>query len=230
LLGALAVVAVTAQAAEKQLGWNGKAGLGYLSASGNADNFNLNALLNVGYNTQLWEHSLKTLAIGASADGQSSAERYTLDLKSLREVTERDYLFGLLSYQKDRFSGVEQQTSGTVGYGRRIFKTDVHELNVEAGLGYRQIDFADGTDDSGAIARLGGNYLWKFSDNAQFEQQLAIEAGSDNTSTESISSVSATLVENLKLALSLTFKNNSDVPAGNTNTDRFTAISLEYGW
>lgn len=232
MLVTLTLVGVAAQAddEERPIGWYGKAGLGYLAASGNADNFNLNALFDLGYNTQLWDHTLRTRAIGAAADGQSSAERYTLDLKSLREITENDYLFGLIAYQKDRFSGVDQQLSGSVGYGRRVFDTDVHRLNVEAGLGYRKLEFNDGTEDSGAIVRLGGNYTWDFSENAKFEQILAIEAGSDNTSTESISAISATLVENLKLAFSLTIKHNTDVPAANTNTDRFTAISLEYGW
>lgn len=231
VLGALLCACSVAQADdEKKEGWSGNAGLGYLSASGNADNLNVNALGELYYDWEHWHHSLKALAVGASAGGVSSAERYTMDLKTQRDFSEFDYLFGLIAYQKDRFAGVREQLSETVGYGRRLINTDVHILNAEVGVGFRQIDFQDGTDDSGAIIRLGGNYRWNFSDTAHFDQSLAIEAGSDNTSTESISAVTAKLLGAMDLVVSFTVKNNSDVPLGTTSTDRFTAISLQYAW
>ncbi|MFK7887879.1 MAG: YdiY family protein [Gammaproteobacteria bacterium] len=229
-----------AQDEEDKGPWSGKAGLGYLQASGNADNLTVNASVDLAYNWEQWTHSLAALAIGASANDVSSAERYTLDLKTQRDFSEFDYLYGLIAYQKDRFAGVAEQLSETVGYGRRLINTDVHVLNVEAGVGFRQLTFADtidenglfvrGEDESSAIVRLGGDYLWNFSDTANFTQSLAILAGSDNTSTESISAVTAKLLGAMDLVVSFTVNHNTDAPVGTTSTDRFTAISLQYAW
>jgi putative salt-induced outer membrane protein len=229
-----------AQEEEDKGPWSGKAALGYLQASGNADNLNVNAALDLGYTWEKWTHSLAAAAIGAKANDVSSAERYTLDLKTQRDFSEFDYIYGLVAYQKDRFAGVAEQFSQTVGYGRRLINTDTHVLNIEAGVGFRQLTFADtinpdgtvtpGEDDSSAIVRLGGDYRWNFSETAHFDQTLSTEIGSDNTYTESVSSVTAKLLGAMDLVVSYTLINNSDAPAGTTSTDRFTAISLQYAW
>lgn len=210
--------------------WSGKVGLGWLATSGNSETTNVSGHFDLGYKYQRWTHALGLLAIGAESNDQSTAESYTLNYKAQYDFREFDYVFGRFNYNKDKFSGVEQQTSETIGYGRRILNNDVHVLNLEAGLGFRQLDFADGTDDSGAIARLGGDYLYNFSDTAKFSQLLGIEIGSDNTYIESVSAVSAKLRDTLSAVFSYTIKNNSDVPAGLDKTDTFTSLSLEYGF
>lgn len=233
--------AVLAHAAEEEeLGWSGAATLGYLAASGNADNLNVNGALDLAYDQTNWRHTLGLNAIGAEADGVSSAERYTLALKTQRTFSEHNYAFGLLAGVKDRFAGVAEQFSQTVGLGRRFIDTETQVLNFEAGLGFRQLTFADtidengvvvpGEEDSSAIARVGGDYRWNFSETAHFDQTLAMEIGSDNTNTIAVSSVTAKLLGAMNLVVSLTINNNSDAPVGTTSTDRFTAISLEYAW
>ena len=233
-----------AQEEEKKEGWSGNVTFGYLEASGNADNLNINAGAEVYYDWEYWHHSLKATAFGAQANDEGSAERYTLELKTQRDLGEHDYLFGLIAAENDRFAGVRQQISETVGYGRRLINTDIHILNVEAGVGFRQIEFADtidttdplnpfvvdGEDENDVIIRLGGDYRWNFSDTAHFTQTLAIEIGSENTSSESISAVTANLLGALDLVVSFTIKNNSEVPPDNTSTDRYTAVSLNYAF
>jgi putative salt-induced outer membrane protein len=103
-------------------------------------------------------------------------------------------------------------------------------LSAEAGLGFRQADLRDGTTEDESIVRLGVNYEWLLSDTAKFNQVFAIESGSDNTHTESISSLSADVWTNLALVLSYAIKRNSDVPFGTKKQDTFTAISLEYSF
>ena len=103
-------------------------------------------------------------------------------------------------------------------------------LNVSAGVGFQQIDFQDGTDDSSAIVRLGSDYKYTFSESAHFVSDLAVEIGSDNTYTVWENGVSAKLSTALSLTASYTIKNNSDVPAGTDDTDTYTAIRVEYGF
>ncbi|NNF66880.1 MAG: DUF481 domain-containing protein [Gammaproteobacteria bacterium] len=217
-------------AAESGGPWSGTAGLGILATSGNSETTNAQLDLGLKYDADLWHHTLLAIAAGADSAGVTTAERYRLSYKAKRDFTEHDYLFGLLSYEKDKFSGYDQQITEAIGYGRRLINEDTQVLNLEVGAGLKQNDLRDDTSEDSAILRLGGDYMWKFSPTAQFVQEIGIERGSDNTYFESISAVKATLMDELALVLSFTVKNNSDVPAGSEKQDTFTAISLEYGF
>jgi putative salt-induced outer membrane protein len=239
-LSLILVLSVTAQGnaqqvgsppAEKEAGpWSGKAALGYLATGGNTESSSLNSAFTVAYATGRWAHSLEATAINASEDEQTSAEGYALGWKTEFNMTERDFLFGRVNWRKDRFSGYDQQLSESVGYGRRLIDTGVHFLNVELGAGARQADLTDGTEEQDFILRGGITYQWKFSETAQFTQDLTTESGPENTYSESVSAIKTRLIGALALVASYTIKNNSVVPAGNENTDTFAALSVEYAF
>ena len=222
---------LAASGAEEAPGpWSGTAALGILATSGNSETTNANLGIGVNYDRERWHHEARFAAAGADTDGQTTAERYKAGYKARYDFTEHDFLFALVSYEKDLFSGYDQQISEAVGYGRRLINNDRQVLNVQVGAGFKQSDLRDGTSEDGAILRLGGDYKWVISPTATFRQNLVIEQDSDNTYVESISALKATLIEQLGLVFSYTIKNNSDVPAGSEKTDTFTAISLEYGF
>jgi len=219
-----------AAAAESVQGWSGKATLGYLATSGNTDSSSLNSGVGVAYAVGRWIHGLELTAINATEDEQTTAESYSAGWKSEFNLTDRDFLFGRVNWRKDRFSGYDQQLSESVGYGRRIIDTGVHFLNAEIGAGARQADLVDGTSESDVILRAGLNYRWQFTETAAFTQDMITESGEANTYIESTTALKASLIGDLALVASYTIKNNSEVPVGSENTDRYTALSLEYGF
>ncbi len=75
---------------------------------------------------------------------------------------------------------------------------------------------------------MSGDYLWTISETAEFSQSIAIDSGSFNTYTESITKLTMDILGNISIVVSYTVKNNSDVPAGIVNTDTFTAVAVEY--
>jgi putative salt-induced outer membrane protein len=208
--------------------WAGKATLGYLATSGNTDNSNLNSGFEISYSASEWKHLLGAKAIFATQDDATTTEAYEALWKSERNFSESNYIFGQLDWRKDRFSGYETQFSQTLGYGRRLIHTDKHKLNAEIGGGARQSDLSDGSEESETIARGALNYTWQLSETSQFQQNLLVEGGQENTYFESVTRLSAKLVGNLALVASYTVKNNSDVPPLTEETDTFTALSLEY--
>jgi putative salt-induced outer membrane protein len=231
LISALMVVSVSFSAMaqeEPESPWSGKATLGYLATSGNTENSTLNTGVEVGFATGEWQHLASAAAISATQSKIATAEAYGLGWKSERNLTDADFLFGRLDWRKDRFSGYDSQFSQTVGYGRRLIKTDQHVLNVEVGAGSRQSKLTTGITESEAIIRGGAYYKWLFSETAEFRQDLTTESGSSNTYLESVTAVSAKLLGDLALVASYTIKNNSDVPALTEKTDTYTALSLEY--
>ena len=87
---------------EPESPWAGKATLGYLATSGNTENSTLNTGVEVGFKTGQWEHLAKASAIKASEDEVSTAEAYTAGWKSLRNITDANFVFGHLSKEARR--------------------------------------------------------------------------------------------------------------------------------
>jgi len=231
LIAALAItpLSLLAEEAEEKSPWSGKATLGYLATSGNTENSTLNSGFEVAYTTGLWTHLLQAAAISASENEITTAEAYDLGWKSERKITDNDFLFGRLQWRKDNFGAFDTQFSQTLGYGRRLIDNDKHKLNLELGGGARQSETQlFGLNENETILTAGGYYKWLFSETAEFRQDLTIEAGGENTYTESVTAISAKLLGKLALVASYTIKNNSDVPPLTEKTDTYTALSLEY--
>ena len=224
----LVLAAPYAVAEEEESPWAGKAKLGYLATSGNTNNSNLNGGFAISYSTDNWKHAFEAVAIHSAEDNATTAEAYEAAWKSERSLSESNFLFGQLDWRKDRFSGYNTQFSQTVGYGRRLIDSKAHKLNIEIGVGARQSELIDGTDESETIIRGGLDYKWQLSETAAFTQGITIESGQKNTYTESVTALSAQLVGNLALVASYTIKNNSDVLPLIEKTDTYTALSLEY--
>ena len=218
------------EAAEPESPWSGKATLGYLATTGNTENSTLNTGFEVGFATGKWAHQLAGAAVNASENEVTTAEAYDLGWKSERRISDKDFLFGRLDWRKDRFGGFDTQFSQSVGYGRRLMDSDKHKLNAEIGVGARQSEALDGTEENETIARTGLYYKWLFSETAEFRQDVTAESGGENTYLESVTAISAKLMGDLALVASYTIKHNTDVPALTEETDTYTALSLEYSF
>ena len=227
----LLVLAAPAIADEEEEGpLSGNVKLGYLATTGNTETSSLNAGFDALYKFTRWEHILELAALNASENNVNTAEAYEAAWTSRWNMTDRDFLYGRLSWRKDLFGAFRTQYSETLGYGRRVLDTGVHTLNLEVGAGARQSEDQLGFDDDETILTGGLDYRWAFSETAHFGQTFAVEAGDMNTFSESVTSVSATLVGRLALTASYTIRNNSDVPIGTVKKDTRTAIALEYGF
>jgi putative salt-induced outer membrane protein len=209
---------------------SGNVTLGYLATSGNTETSSLNAAFKADYAAGKWLHEASASAINASEDNTTTAEAYELGWTSNWNLTERDFLFGRLNWRKDEFGGFNTQFSQTVGYARNVVENDKHNLRLEAGAGARQSEDQVGVKQDETILTGGLNYSYQFSETAQFRQTIKIEAGDQNTFSESVTAVSAQLIGRLALTASFTYRNNSDVPVDTENTDTRTAISLEYAF
>lgn len=208
--------------------WSGNIVLGYLESSGNTNSSSATVDLTTTYTTGAWSHELTGRAFLSSDDEITTAESYNAGWMSKRSFTEVDYLFGAIDWHKDRFSGFQKQLFATVGYGRTVLDSKKFKLNLEIGGGVSQQELVDGTSEDSGTARASGNFEWAISDNASFEQELASFYTPDNTFVESISRVTAGLIGDIGLTFSYTVQRNSDVPPGNTRTDRFTSLGLRY--
>jgi putative salt-induced outer membrane protein len=216
--------------AQEEEGLSGKVALGYLATSGNSDSENLSLNFSGDYYADIWHHNLSGRAIRASTDGIDTAESHGLSWQSDREFGGKNYAYGRLAWDRDKFSGYPEQIREVIGVGRHFIDNERHEFNGEVGAGLRQSELLDGTTEDETILRLSSDYTFDFSETAEFKQTLAIESGDANTYVETVSSLSADVWTNLAVVISYTVKRNSDVPVGIEKKDTFTAVSLEYSF
>ena len=226
----LATPLLAAEEEDEESPWSGSVKLGYLATSGNTDNSSLNSGFRIAYALELWQHEAKAAAIRSTESDETTAEAYDLGWKSARNISDRDFLFGRLDWRKDYFSSIEEQFSQTVGYGRRVLEKEAHKFDAELGIGARQSDLADDTDQSDTIVTGRLTYTWQISETASFGQALLIESGGSNTFSESVTELSARLIGRFALVASYTVRHNSDVLQDTEKKDTFTALSLEYGF
>lgn len=210
--------------------FSGKASFGYLGTSGNSDTTSVNAGTKLDWELGRWTHHLEATALGAQDSNETTAEAYALALKSDWALTDASYLFGRARWDKDKFSGYDQQITETVGYGRKLIDNEITEWSAEVGAGARQSDLRDGTSENESIIRAATDFSRQLTETSAFNASLSVESGSDNTVSEGLVAVKARLVGDLALVASYRVRQNSDVPAGSEKTDTFTAISLEYAF
>jgi putative salt-induced outer membrane protein len=205
-------------AEEKKSPWKTSAELGYVSTSGNTNT-----------ETLIFKNTKADDANTPDKELVTTADKMLVTAQSDYKFTPRDYFYGLLSYEDDKFSGFEYQAKLGLGYGRKIILTDQHELDGEIGPGYRnfKVDNAPDSEDE-ALLRLAGKYLWKISDNSQFNQDLIADFGEDQDEWKSITGIKSNINKTLALKFTYTVKYLDVVPVGNDNYDRETAATIVY--
>ncbi|WP_341853279.1 DUF481 domain-containing protein [Halomonas aestuarii] len=216
---------------EHREGLSGSAELGYTNLSGNTDSQTLIAKGRLTWLTGDWTHTLRGEVRNVSRDGDTSAEQYLVAGRERYDLEGPHYVFGFARWDRDRFSGYDQQFTTIGGYGRDLLDNEHHRLSLEAGPGYR-FDRIEGKEDASLGVAYGAlAYEWTFSETASLEQELSVEATDDNTTSRSLTSLTARLNAHLALKLSHEIKDTSRPPEeAEARTDHTTSASLLYNW
>lgn len=234
LAGAALVFAassVYAAKEEKTSPWETSAELGYVNTSGNTNTETLVFKFDTAYEIEKWKHQAHFEALNAKTDDVTTADKKLATAQSDFKFTPRDYFFGLVSYEDDRFSGFEYQAKLNLGYGRKVLVLERHKLDAEIGPGYRnfKVDNASSSEDE-ALLRLAAKYKWLISDYSEFKQDFTAEFGEDQDEWKSITALKSNINKTLAMKLSYTVRYLDKVPVGNDNYDRETAVTLVYSF
>ena len=208
----------------------GEVALGVLTTSGNSETQSVNGTFALDHTAKPWHQHFEATAINNSDEQGTTAERYGAGYKLDYDFTESNYAFFSADYSKDLFGGVREKTTEAVGYGRRILNNDQHKLDAEIGAGARQQEDQAGVRSNDLIGRFFADYRWNITETNKFSQNLKVEGGEDNVSTEAVSELSLSIVGDLFAKISFTIRNNSEVPAGTERTDTATAVNLSYSF
>jgi putative salt-induced outer membrane protein YdiY len=215
----------------------GEAELGLVVTTGNSSTENYNGKLKLTTENEQWSHEVNLGALGSASEDQdtgedqTTAEKYFANYKADRKLDDRTYLYGLTTWENDRFSGFEYQATTGVGYGYKLIVEEDKTLAFEVGPGYRY-NAIDTTallaeeDDSEITLRLAETYDWKFSDNAELNQYFSIEGGEDNTISRLGVGLKSQLNGSLSLRVGVDLKHTAN-PAKDATGKEFDDIDTE---
>lgn len=201
---------------------------GIVATSGNSNSRTYRTRVDVRNERPNWRHRLKLSSHNAESEGEPVAERYVFDFKTDYKFSERQYLFGTLRYERDRFGGIDYRASQSVGYGHRFFDRDWLILDAEVGAGYRRLKAINEPSTTEAILRNAGEFRWDVTEASRFTQEVLVETSEEETFSEAISRLRTDLNDHLGLQLSYTLRHRDSVPAGNENTDTIVSANLSY--
>lgn len=217
----------TEDAGEQKSKWNSEAELGYVKTTGNTETETFVLKAKVVNQRNKWKHTAKGEALhNAEGDGVVTAEKYYLSGKSQYEFKSRSYIYGLVTYDDDRFSGYDYILTGVLGYGRTVLKRDTLKLDLEVGAGGRQSEPEVGETENEAIFRAAGDFEWKISEGAVFTQELSTDIGQDKYINRSLTALTTKVNSFLSSKIAYQYKYTSEVPVDKDNTDTELTFTL----
>ncbi|MFV1984805.1 MAG: YdiY family protein [Thiohalomonadales bacterium] len=225
------IIPVSLHAEESTLSkWSGDAELGYLKSTGNTENKSMHAKGSLINERIKWKHTTTFEVTNKSDKGETIAKRWYVTAKSDYKISNASYMFVGLSHESDDFSGYDYQSTGTFGYGNHIINKKILKLDLEAGVGTRQSKLNSGASLSETILKGAAKLIWVISNTSEFNQNLSVESGNENTQTRSVTALKMQIVGNLSSKITYSIKYNSDVPVGIVKKDTETVISLLYNF
>ena len=223
--------------------------LGMIATSGNTESTTLkgkfSALHDLKKTKNLFviEGFYKEDGIQYEADGETisedqvTAEKYFIsDQFDFKIDSEHRGVFIFGSYEQDKFSGLDYQSTLAAGYTDRFFSTEKSYLDISLGPGIafskaEDTDEMDGETEQSAILRISFNFLYKLSENAKITQTFASDASPDsgtNSKTKAETAITASMTANMALKASFTIDQNTHPETGKRHADTQTAVTLVY--
>lgn len=215
--------------------WKGNVDLGWTTNSGNSESTSLNGHLALENENDAWKHALNLKGNGntSETDGvdETTAEKYSAEWKSDRKLGDRHYLFGVLNYADDRFSGYDFESNAAIGYGYKVIAEENKTLLFELGPGYRNnlLSVDNRAGQSAHIEeftyRIGQGFDWKFSETSELKQYITFDGGSDLSTIK----FGAYVLSKLSEALSLKVGFDQTQRSGDAQDDAEAAAALAGG-
>lgn len=227
----LSAVAAPSMADPVTPGWKGKSELGIVFARGNTDTDTINGSLGMTTESGQWKHGFGIAALRSATSGNKTAERYDGFWQSDYKISDRDFWFGAIRGDRDKFSGFDYQASLTTGYGRKFIDTATTKFSGQIGAGYRRSkNSITGATTGEAIGTGQLSYEQALTDTTKVVDKLVVESGSSNTFASNELALVVKMSSAFSLAAGLAVRHNTDPPAGLKKTDTLTTLNLVYGF
>lgn len=224
-------------------GWQAEVEIGLLIRTGNTESESWKGKLNLEREINMWRYQgefdyYRQETDNVNGESVVDADRVFTSAQANRKFEENSnssvFIYG--SFEDDRFSSYEYQSTLAAGYGNRYTWSEALFADFEIGPGYSYSKRRDNEETEGEmIVRMAGQLNWTISDTARFTQSLSTEVGDDNIRTRAVSTLTANINSALALRLSLTLNHNDTVYQQTDgrmpeNLDTETAVTVVYSF
>jgi putative salt-induced outer membrane protein YdiY len=104
-----------------------------------------------------------------------TAERYSLDLRYDRFISERSSLYVLVGGFHDKFAGFALRAHGQLGFAQHLVDTETTRLKVEVGADFANESYVEGVEPASArllAAQVAANFSHQFNEGVGFTDVL----------------------------------------------------------
>lgn len=246
--GAAGVLALTlpahAQDEATGNGWSGEGSLSAGTTTGNTETTDIGLGLDVAREMNVWTIGLQASADYGETDGLETKNRIFLGSNLDRQINDRLFGFGQLSYERDEFSGFESRAFIGGGLGYDVLNGDVTQWTVRGGPGLK-IDEIEAVLDNTTVpatvlspatteesfsAIAQSNFAHAFNDNVAFTNDTTMVYAETSTQIGNVSAFTATLTDTLSARVSFEVRHETDPVPGFEDTDTISRVSLVYGF
>lgn len=162
-----------------------------------------------------------------TVDEERSADKWKVGLKHNIYFNEYSSSFSIVEYAQDKFASAQKTATIAAGYTQRLFDNNALLWNADVGPG---IVWAEGESNQ-HIIHVGSQFTFKLNEKTEFEQTIVADLDTKTRHKDvyrSETSLSASVVENLKMKLSYAMKFDADVSVDKETLDTETSVSLVY--
>ncbi|MBI3792441.1 MAG: DUF481 domain-containing protein [Gemmatimonadetes bacterium] len=208
------------------------ADLGFVNTTGNTEVTTLTANYKIVLNTGPWKLTHYFGTVYGKLRDSVNTSIWRTGVRGDRAFTERFGFFGLVNYDKNRFSGVAGRWEQGAGAQWKAIVETEDKLDVELGLSAIQQQAVTAVPDRNfASGRTALAYKHNFTDKAYFQQTAEYLANLQNgpdwrVNTES--SLIAPLSEKFAIKLSFAIRYQNLPDPGFLATDRIFATAIQY--
>ncbi len=232
-IATLSFAALNVQAAELKTGLNGSGELGFADTTGNTQSTSLFGALKLNYLQESYELKSKFETSYKSENGTETEERYLADLQANRfyDTNRTFYSFIGLRFEKDHFSGIELDSTLSLGLGKELYKTQQTKFTGEVGVAQQHIEYTKAygnSSDSQLAGRVKLDLTHKINDQVVFLQDVVYVAGNEQKTLESNTGFKVKVADNMNLKASYKYRHNDSPAKGAKKTDTQTLLTLIY--
>ncbi|WP_282946174.1 MULTISPECIES: DUF481 domain-containing protein [unclassified Sphingopyxis] len=210
--------------------WKGEGQIGATLSSGNTDSTGLSAGVALTRQGIDWNHKFRAQADYQRTNGQTSVERFVVEVEPQYKVSERAFAYSLGRWEQDRILGYDTRWNLSGGVGYKVVDREGLSLSVKGGPAWRQTDFTGGRHDSEITGLAGVDFGWQLSPALRLTQVASTIVGESKTATSSLTALNAKLTGALSARIAYSAEIDSNPPPGVENVDTLTRLTLVYGF
>ncbi|MEL7547348.1 MAG: DUF481 domain-containing protein [Pseudomonadota bacterium] len=224
--------------------WAGDGSVSASMSTGNTETTDVGIAVKLDRDSGVWNVGLDAAADYGETEGVETKNRLFFGTNLDRQITDRMFGFGSVSWESDDFSGFESRTFVGGGLGYEIFAQEGLGWVVRGGPGFKVDEIEaildstvtpimviePGRTEESISAIAESEFLFDFNDNVGFTNNSKALYAETSTQFNNVAALQAALTETLSARLSFEARYDTEPPEGFESTDTITRFSVVYNF